>query len=37
MMASGEALAARAARPPLRQALENWLQATFVDLTRQWR
>jgi BT1 family protein len=37
MTASGEALPARVARPPLRQALEVWLQATFVDPARQWR
>ena len=37
MTAPGEAMAAKAARPPLREALEAWLQATFVDLARQWR
>ena len=37
MTAFGETLAAKAARPPRREALEAWLQATFVDVARQWR
>jgi hypothetical protein len=37
MTASREALAARASRFPPREALEDWLQTTFVDLARQWR
>jgi BT1 family len=37
MTASGEALAAKAPRPPLREAVGAWRKATFVGLARQWR